>query len=450
MSNFCLELCQDLHIPLIATAIVARGESEAVLREARYDKLMKVARQVDAPYVVTAHNQDDQVETLIFRLLRGTAPRGLGGMSLSRPLSEAQWPVLLRPLLNLPRSAIEQYLLARGVTPRLDSTNKQSKYSRNFLRNQIIVPLKERFPALLQNVERFRMTLNADQDCLDQLAKSLYNRCLTADNKLLLSVLDGEHQALIARTLAIYMEEAGVPASFERVNRVMSLLDKAFTDSKQGRSPFRARLSLGENMELLVDKDSILLKPRFELSLSAEEYQGRLEAMTPVPLKMPRPGRSSAITMVPWLNFAVSIEDYPEASKSSSGAASGEIAPLVYDRLAFCQAVNLQGALKAPVVIRPRLPGDHLQPIGMKQPVRLKQYLHANKALLSNSHDLLPGLNDNLKQRLYPVLADAEEVLWVPGLGISERIKGGASATHLIKFLPLSHDLSGQIDPGAC
>jgi hypothetical protein len=90
----------------------------------------------------------------------------------------------------------------------------------------------------------------------------------------------------------------------------------------------------------------------------------------------------------------------------------------------------------------------------MQGPVRLKQYLHANKSLFSGARALLPALNDVLALRLFPVLTrgESQEVLWVPGFGLSEKIKSVQNATHVLSLVPLSHQIeagSGS-DSGTC
>jgi len=83
----------------------------------------------------------------------------------------------------------------------------------------------------------------------------------------------------------------------------------------------------------------------------------------------------------------------------------------------------------------------------MDRPVRLKQYLHANKTLFAGARRLLPALNEILALRLFPVLADSQEVLWVPGFGLSQKVRPAAGkATHLVSLLPLVH--GGGADGG--
>ena len=457
---FCRELCQSLAVPLTVLALDQQGRTaEAYLRDARYERLLAVAKQAEAPYVVTGHNLDDQAETLLFRLFRGSSARGLIGMAAARPLQlnktgpgAAAWPILLRPLLSIERQSIAAYLEQRAVKARTDSSNEQDAYSRNFLRNRFLRPLKERFPAILDNVEHFRLNLKSDNEFLEAQARVLHERAkLEHDQKALaVSILANQPEALLRRVFAAFMEETGILPSFQRIAKLLSLLDEAL---RSNRADFRAQLSLGENLELIVSKDSILLKPIFEIKVWPYEYPVRLQKMPPVPVKMPRPGRSSAITMIPWLTYALHVEAIGDAGENVESQ----------QRTAFGISVDLHDLDPNLLLFRPRLPGDRLQPLGMNVSVRLKKYLHVNKMHCSCLKLLLPTVNQELATRLFPVLANDQEVLWVPGLGISEKLRAGSRATHVFKLLPLSQALDGgfadglgagdkkaEIDPGTC
>src|SRR5919109_2243951 len=116
-----------------------KGNLEAMAREARYQFLIDMARQHNLKKVATAHTQDDQAETVLMWLLRGCGRKGLGGMSPLRCLSPAeiqtgQEVALIRPLLRVSREEILQYLQAKSVGYRLDRTNLDLNYSRNWIR----------------------------------------------------------------------------------------------------------------------------------------------------------------------------------------------------------------------------------------------------------------------------------------------------------------------------
>lgn len=119
------------------------GNSEESLRNFRYGELIELAQSLGARYIVTGHNFDDQVETVLFRIFRGTGISGLSGIPMKRLATESV--TIIRPLLEISRQKIETYLNEIGQSFRFDSSNEDSKYTRNYLRNELIPELKERF-----------------------------------------------------------------------------------------------------------------------------------------------------------------------------------------------------------------------------------------------------------------------------------------------------------------
>lgn len=123
---------------------VRLGSREAAYRELRYSALRSVATQFGARYIMTAHTQDDQLETILHRLFRGTGPGGLAGMAKIRPLNDAL--TLARPLLNCDRHKIEEYLTAHKLDWREDSSNATLDYTRNRIRHTLVPVLDHLFP----------------------------------------------------------------------------------------------------------------------------------------------------------------------------------------------------------------------------------------------------------------------------------------------------------------
>ncbi len=143
-------LCDKLRLPLQTTKVdvtkiaAEQGDGwEAAARTARYEFLRQMAERVGARFVATAHTADDQVETVLHRILRGTGLEGLGGMAPFRPLSASV--VLARPLLAVRRREVLEYLSAIGQDFRTDASNKDTQWTRNRLRNELLPHLREHF-----------------------------------------------------------------------------------------------------------------------------------------------------------------------------------------------------------------------------------------------------------------------------------------------------------------
>lgn len=160
----CESLCAHWEVPLrvLAVAVEVAGQGpEAAAREARYAAF---AAELEAgDQLLLAHHRDDQVETLLLRALRGAGLEGLAGMPRRRPLGEA---VLYRPLLDLPRSALESYARAHGLSWIEDGSNEDLRFDRNYLRREVLPRIAARWPG-------YRQTLARSADQLRQVAEAM-------------------------------------------------------------------------------------------------------------------------------------------------------------------------------------------------------------------------------------------------------------------------------------
>ncbi|MDO5307884.1 MAG: tRNA lysidine(34) synthetase TilS [Planctomycetia bacterium] len=153
-AQFVLDLCAELGTRGYLARVDAQelayeskrlGSWESGARAVRYRLLQRLAKEHSARFLLTAHHQDDQVETLLFRIFRGSGLTGLRGISRCRALDEAL--VLVRPMLTLSREEILAYLSLHGQRYRTDSTNASSAYKRNRIRNELTPQLTSIFGA---------------------------------------------------------------------------------------------------------------------------------------------------------------------------------------------------------------------------------------------------------------------------------------------------------------
>lgn len=145
-------------------------------RKVRYESFVKVAEKLAADghtvKIAVAQNADDQAETVLFRLLRGTGTDGLAGMAYSRM---EQNICVIRPLLDTWRSEIENYCEENQLAPRIDHTNLQPLYTRNKIRLQLIPYLEENFnPNVMEALTRLSAAAGEDKAYLWQLAEEAY------------------------------------------------------------------------------------------------------------------------------------------------------------------------------------------------------------------------------------------------------------------------------------
>jgi tRNA(Ile)-lysidine synthase len=129
-------------IDVAALAEAERANLESVARRERYRWLTQVAREEAAVWIATGHSADDQAETVLFRLLRGSGMLGLGAMRECRAVEEVQ---LIRPLLHVRRRDIHAYLADKQIAYCVDSSNSDRRFTRNRLRNELMPFLEKEF-----------------------------------------------------------------------------------------------------------------------------------------------------------------------------------------------------------------------------------------------------------------------------------------------------------------
>lgn len=181
--QFVRELCRGLELPCeIAHAEVPRlckGDGlEAAAREQRYRLLSEVAGRRAARFVAVAHTADDQAETILHRVLRGTGLQGLAGIPFTRRLSE--WSTIVRPLLGITRRQVLVYLQDRQQAFREDSSNQMATFTRNRLRHQLMPLLARDYnPQVMPALLRLGKLAREAQHVIDALVEPLWDRAVT-------------------------------------------------------------------------------------------------------------------------------------------------------------------------------------------------------------------------------------------------------------------------------
>jgi tRNA(Ile)-lysidine synthase len=156
---------------------------EQAARDARYDFLAKAAARKDSRYVLTGHTQDDQAETVVMRLLRGSAAEGLSGSSAVRQITEGSEVQLVRPLLSWARrSETENYCRFKGIEFRSDSMNEDQSFSRVRVRKQLL-PLMQSFNnRIVETLSRTANLLGEDASALSAQANQLIESATDSNN----------------------------------------------------------------------------------------------------------------------------------------------------------------------------------------------------------------------------------------------------------------------------
>lgn len=187
---------------------------EQAARELRYAFLEKTAAEQGCKYIATAHNADDNVETVIFNLARGGGTLGLKGIPRERGY-------FIRPLLDMSRREIESYLEKNAIPHVEDGSNASDDYSRNLIRHHVTPVLRRINPELHLAVERTAKLLEQDEDCLGAMADSFIREYYDGES-LPVSELRQLHRAVSSRVLRRLCNES---LSFEHVEQVLKLLE---------------------------------------------------------------------------------------------------------------------------------------------------------------------------------------------------------------------------------
>lgn len=148
--KFVRRLCQKRDVPcvVIPAPLPKNGNVQSEARRLRYAALAAVAAYIKAPVVLTAHHANDQAETVILHLLRGSGPGALAGIAEQRLL--AKGVTLLRPMLGMTRAQIDDYLSDARLRFVTDRSNRSLKYTRNWIRKKVIPLLEGQNPKIVE------------------------------------------------------------------------------------------------------------------------------------------------------------------------------------------------------------------------------------------------------------------------------------------------------------
>lgn len=217
--GFCKETCERLGVGLQVFRVdVDRNHPaglEAAAREVRHAALAGVA----ADWLVFAHHQDDQAETVLFRLMRGAGVSGASAMRTCEPGA----PGRLRPLLAVRRSMLEAFARARGIAWVEDESNADPRFARNYLRHEVLAPLGVAFPGAVPALARAAEHFQAAGELLDELAQIDFANC-GADMLVLERLLGLSDRRLCNLLRWLIRRQNQSPPSAARINELVRQL----------------------------------------------------------------------------------------------------------------------------------------------------------------------------------------------------------------------------------
>ncbi len=247
---------------------LARSEHRSIeeaARVARYRFLAEVARTVGAQAVAVGHNADDQVETVLMHCLRGSGLAGLRGMRRRARWPEAAAagcppPILVRPLLDVPRTATEAYCREHHLEPRLDRTNLELTLYRNRIRHELLPTLETYNPRIRRILHRTADALGDDYDYLQAALEGLWPELVLAEEPAAVVVL----RRTFFRGLAPSLQRGALRRAIRLLRE--SLRDIGWGHVERARqaalaSPAGGAVTLPDGLLLEVGYDRLILRP---------------------------------------------------------------------------------------------------------------------------------------------------------------------------------------------
>lgn len=375
---------------------------EEAARNARYRFMFATAVEIGAQAVAVGHSADDQVETVLMHLLRGSGMSGLSGMTpraLPNPWSE-QIP-LVRPLLGVWRVEILQYCQEQGLEPIIDATNQDLTYFRNRIRHELIPVLESYNPSIRKVLRRTAEVFQGDTELINQLVDSAWEECLLFEGP--------GYVAIDTRRGSQY------PLGLQRqiIRQAVSYLrpglrDIGFNAIEQGREFLRdsqipAEIDLIAGLKLLSEPGRLWVA-EWEADLPSGDWPQVLGG----DISLTIPG--TVDLKGGWQLSIQNVKNFKFANNQTRRNPDPFQVWLDFN--------NIQ----APLLVRSRREGDRFQPLGMDG--------HSIKV-----SDLM--INEKLPRRArvgWPLVCCAEQIVWVPGYRLAHPFRVSETTTKALKM----------------
>lgn len=378
-AEYVIKHAKMLNLPITVETfdvhnLIRQGESlESGARRIRYEFFENVINKVNADKVALGHNADDQAETVLMHLLRGSGTQGLGGIP---PVRNGKY---IRPLIEITRNEIDEYLKNINVIPRIDSSNQSLDYQRNKIRLELIPLLEKEYkPNIKKILWNTSQLLRSEDEVLNSLAMDIFKDCIIeqTDRKVILQIskINQHHIALRRRIMRLAIKSLIgdlYEYDFDHIEIVLGLMDNLITGSV---------IKLPRNICVEKSYDALIIQYQERRIYSNFEY------------KIDLPG----IFEIPGLGLTIKTElSYkPSICKVKSK---------------FQESFDFE-KMTNKLYIRNRRPGDKFLPLGMGGYKKLQDFFVDEKVPKSK--------RDNI-----PILTCGNDIVWVIGYRIDERFK---------------------------
>ncbi len=392
--DFVKSFCSSLNlVPVLKRIDIAKKAREEKLsleeagRNARYEEFEGVLKKTGASKIAVAHSRNDQVETLLMRIFRGTGPEGLKGIEYKRDN-------IIRPLLDTDRTAIENYVEEWGLEAITDSSNLHTDYFRNRIRLKVIPEInKAAEKDITENLLRLSKIIVADEDYLRYNSELYYQSAVLEKSTdylaLELKALAQSHEAICSRVLrTAYTDLSGSITGLEYVH-----IDKLLQLIYSGRTGAGLDLPLG--YRAIRTYNSIIFQKQGQKE--AEDFQYNLEVPGETKLL-----HNNGIINTEILNIQ-KAEEFIQLANSKKVFNTGVFDyEKILNRLSYGEDLHL--------VVRNRRNGDIFKPLKSNGTKKLKEYFIDNKISVD-------------QRAAFPLISINKEIIWIIGNKTSDNYK---------------------------
>ena len=387
--EYSKRLCESLGVRFFSKridinkyALETGKSSELAGREARYDFFNEIINKINFNKIATAHNANDQAETILMRIMRGTGLEGLGGIPVER---EGKY---IRPILFMKREEVEQYCKENNLNPHIDATNLERIYSRNKVRLDILPYMKNNFnPNIVETINRMALLLQDDNEFIEgEVNKAYKDNCFEKENGIVISKnLFNIHSAIVTRV----------------IRKALFIINKSNYDMEMKNIEDIIELSnLGTNKRVDLPKDIYAENVYGDIIIRKKEYI-KNKLSNELILNKEDILHNEVIFDEYIINFdLVNNKDIKQENDEL-------IKKFDYDKIKN-------------VTIRYRKDGDRITPLGMKGSKKLKD-IFIDMKIPKEKRDEIPLIQFN------------DDISWIVGIKMSDKFKITKETKHILK-----------------
>ncbi|MEW5694067.1 MAG: tRNA lysidine(34) synthetase TilS [Candidatus Hydrogenedentota bacterium] len=380
--KFCIDLCKDMGVDLFVEKVnVNRARIQTQAREIRFQVYNKIKEQTGIYKVVLAHHFDDCVETVIFKMFRGSGITGLKGIQFVTKRKDGL--LLIRPMLTISKSRLLEFLNKNNLKYREDETNFDSIYTRNKIRNELIPLLNKIFGRrrVEQSIKDITELAEGFTGLIDELLKDTkIEEYLNKEEIPLISL--NHNKVIITSFIKKYLEQREISVSKKKLGLLWEIINNQ-----------KGEIRVGVNY-LFVIEDNCLKFKKIEKIDEITESTILLDLVNPVSLK------DGSIIKIEKVEGR--FVDFTDVDKN----------------VAYIDRNKINGNL----YIRYKRQGDKFCPLGLEgKTKKIKKFFIDEKIPIR-------------KRRKIPLVVDGEKIIWVCGLRLDERVKIDNNTTEILKL----------------